>query len=272
MPSNPAIPNGYNLSECEFSEKPQEKLTLNSDQPSGQWADIIGRNWKLVRQQVAEACSLAGREPSEVKILGVAKYVGPELTAMLFDAGCHCIGENRPQMIWEKNDWFQSHRPADLPQPSWHLIGHLQRNKVRRTLPLVSQLDAIDSWRLAQEVSNEAGKLGLEIPLLIDVNLTQDESKTGMTVDEVWKLREALAALPHVRWQGLMAMSSFDASSDQARCEFAAVRQLQADLASDLGDRVQLTQLSMGMSGDFREAIAEGSTCVRIGSNLWTGL
>jgi PLP dependent protein len=243
---------------------------LGTQQPSNETRAVIERNWLTVRQQVAQACSAAGRDPSEVKILGVAKYVGPELTAQLFDAGCQFIGENRPQALWEKAEWFTGNRPAGAAQPCWHLIGHLQRNKVRRTLPLVTQLDAIDSWRLAQEVSREAGKLGIEVPILIDVNVTQDQSKTGMAIDELWRLREPLASLPHIRWVGLMAMSSLEADCEQARQEFAAVRQLQADLSADLGDQVQLNQLSLGMSGDFAEAIAEGSTCVRIGSNLWT--
>jgi PLP dependent protein len=245
---------------------------IDFQQPSDETRAVIQRNWLAVREQVAQACVAAGRDPSEVKILGVAKYVGPELTAQLFDVGCESIGENRPQVLWEKADWFATHRPSVSHQPRWHLIGHLQRNKVRRTLPLVTQLDAIDSWRLAEEISREAGKLGLEVSVLIDVNVTQDPSKTGMATAELWQLRESVASLPHIRWQGLMAMSSLDADSQQARREFADVRQLQADLAADLGDRVQLSQLSMGMSGDFREAIAEGSTCVRIGSNLWTGL
>lgn len=242
---------------------------LGSEQASEETRAVIERNWLVVREQVAEACVSAGRDPSEVKIVGVAKYVGPELTAQLVDAGCQSVGENRPQALWDKVEWFSTQRAAGSPQPRWHLIGHLQRNKVRRTLPLVVQLDAVDSWRLAEEISREAGKLGIEVPILVDVNLTQDTSKTGMTADELWRLREPLASLPNIRWLGLMAMSSLEADSQQTRREFAAVRQLQADLSADLGDRAQLTQLSLGMSGDFREAIAEGSTCVRIGSNLW---
>lgn len=229
---------------------------------------IIQKNWLDVSNQIAEACQVAGRNPAEVQVVGVAKYVDAALTAQLVQAGCKVIGENRPQLLWEKSEWFEQHQ---VTQPAWHLIGHLQRNKIRRSLPLVQMIQSVDSWRLAQEISQEAVRVGRIIDVLIDVNLTQDDSKTGILQGELLTHCDQIASLPNLRWRGLMAMSSLGANSPQASLEFAQVRELRDTLSERLkGSGVELSVLSMGMSGDFREAIAEGSTCVRIGSNLWT--
>ena len=129
-----------------------------------QTRDILRSNWLKVTAEVAEACQAAGRTPEEVKIVGVSKYVGPELTELLASVGCHELGENRPQQLWEKCDWL-----AAQPQPPivhWHMIGHLQRNKVKRTLPLISWLHSVDSLRLATAVSQEASAAGLTVRAL----------------------------------------------------------------------------------------------------------
>jgi PLP dependent protein len=232
-------------------------------------AALIRENWLRVCQQVADACNQAGRAASEVRIVGVAKYVDAALTAQLFAAGCSMIGENRPQQLWDKHAWFQQ---QNLPTPQWHLIGHLQRNKVRRTLPLLDMIESVDSLRLAEEINQEAQRIGKRMPILVDVNVTQDSSKTGLTVDQLLQQASRLAELPNIRWCGLMAMSSLEADSATIAKEFSLVRQLRDRLQTELGNQVQLTELSMGMSGDYQQAIAEGATSVRIGSNLWVGL
>jgi pyridoxal phosphate enzyme (YggS family) len=240
--------------------------------PSTDTQQIITHNWNRVQQQVAEACQRAGRSPSEVKIVGVAKYVGPEFTAQLVSAGCTRIGENRPQSLWQKREWFDQHASSPGPAVQWHLIGHLQRNKVKRTLPLVDMIQSVDSLRLAKEISDVAVVLKNEAHILLDVNLTQDRTKTGFDVDQLRRELPEILKLPNLRLCGLMAMSSLEADPATVRKEFAAVRDLRDQLTVEYGSQISLNELSMGMSGDYQQAIAEGSTCVRIGSNLWNGI
>jgi len=240
--------------------------------PSTETQSVITHNWTSVQQQVAEACQKVDRDPTEVKIVGVAKYVGPEFTAQLVNAGCRLIGENRPQALWQKREWFESNCDAGTGPMEWHLIGHLQRNKVKRTLPLVDMIQSVDSLRLAQEISLAAVLLGVHIPVLLDVNITQDKSKTGFLVDQLRNDLVAMLELPNIQLRGLMAMSTLDANRVAIRQEFAAIRNLRDRLMQEFQPPIELTELSMGMSADFEQAIAEGSTCVRIGSNLWTGI
>lgn len=230
---------------------------------------IIQDNWRRVTDQIAAACASVQRDPGQVQIVGVSKYVDAALTAQLVQAGCTNIGENRPQVLWEKFAYFQQ---QNLAMPRWHLIGHLQRNKVRRTLPIVDAIQAVDSLRLADELSSEAVKLGKTIPFLIDINLTQDDSKTGMRREELLEHLDRWTNLPNLQWTGLMAMSSLNASPESALEEFHQVREFRDSLQQMLGDRAELKELSMGMSGDYVQAIQAGSTCVRIGSSLWEGI
>ncbi len=207
--------------------------------------------------------------PTEVTIVGVAKYVDAALTAQLVAAGCTIIGENRPQVLWEKFDWFQQNAIA---MPRWHMIGHLQRNKVRRTLPSVDMVQSVDSVRLAKELSDEAVRQNRQVNFLVDVNLTQDTTKTGIGREELCAQARAISDLPNLRWCGLMAMSSLDADSATITKEFSEVRKLRDELQQSLLGKSDLRELSMGMSGDYREAIAQGATLVRIGTRLWNGI
>lgn len=235
---------------------------------SPETAKRIAENWQRVNAEVADAAAKAGRSAADVMLVGVTKYVDVDLTAQLFDAGCNSLGENRPQNLWGKADQFaQQGRKA-----TWHLIGHLQRNKIRRTLPHIDWLHSLDSLRLAQALSAEAGASGIELKVLLEVNVTQDLSKTGLPRTELVDVAEQLLALPNLQLRGLMAMCSLESASDVARREFAEVREIRDNLQTQFGSQVQLDQLSMGMSGDFHEAIAEGSTMVRIGSSLFAGV
>jgi PLP dependent protein len=235
--------------------------------PSNQTANIISANWRRVNEEVAAAAHDAGRlEP--VTIIGVTKYVSAPLAWQLVEAGCPILGENRPQSLWEKHQWFLD---SGRSPPAWHLIGHLQRNKVRRTLPLIDRLHSVDSLRLASSLSEEAARIGRVLPVLVEVNVTQDTSKTGMPAAELGAFFEQACQLTGIRIDGLMAMSSHLAGGEQARREFARVRQLRDQLQARFAS-ASLHHLSMGMSADFREAIAEGATLVRIGSSLWEGV
>lgn len=241
-------------------------MTRPADQET---LEIIRNNWQQVCSDVADACKQVDRDPTEVTIVGVAKYVDAALTAQLVAAGCTIIGENRPQVLWEKFDWFQQN---GISMPRWHMIGHLQRNKVRRTLASVDMIQSVDSVRLAKELSDEAVRQNRAIDFLVDVNLTQDATKTGIGREELCLQASALSELPKLRWCGLMAMSSFDADSATIANEFSEVRKLRDQLQQSLVGKSDLRELSMGMSGDYREAIAQGATLVRIGTRLWNGI
>ncbi len=235
---------------------------------SKETAELIAANWQRVAAEVASAVESAGRRPSEVSLIGVTKYVDVDLTAQLFEAGCSALGENRPQNLWNKSEVFTAAGRA----AQWHLIGHLQRNKVRRTLPHISWLHSLDSLRLANELSQEAVAANMRLKVLLEVNVTQDATKTGLPASELMAVAEHVASLPNIELRGLMAMCSRESGGDWARREFAEVRELRDRIQGKLGSQVALDQLSMGMSGDFREAIAEGATMVRIGSSLFEGV
>lgn len=230
-------------------------------------ANRILSNWQNLVQAVGETAATAHRSASDIKIVGVSKYVDASLTRQLIDAGCVDIGESRPQVLWEKHSAL-----ADQPHIKWHMIGHLQRNKVRRTLPVLDCLHSLDNWRLAEVLNTEAQSLGKRLDTLVEVNVTQDQSKTGLRASELPSFLERVISLPSLEVVGLMAMSSREAGPEAARREFARVRELRDRLQAELGQVVKLAQLSMGMSGDFRAAIAEGATILRIGSNIWEGV
>jgi len=196
----------------------------------------------------------------------VTKYVEPAVARLLVQAGLSELGESRPQELWRKAESL-----GDLPV-RWHLIGHLQRNKVRRTLPLAHCIHSADSLRLLEEIHREAAAQDRTAKVLLEVNVSGDAAKTGLPPGEVEPLLPAIAQLPNVSVQGLMTMAALEGSPDQTRREFAALRDLRDRLAANCPPTIQLNELSMGMSGDYEIAIEEGATMVRIGSALFEGV
>jgi pyridoxal phosphate enzyme (YggS family) len=247
-------------------------------------AAIVSRNLATVRAGIADACRRAGRSPTEVTLVGVTKYVSAELAGLLVAAGCVDLGESRPQSLWEKGATLAAagHRPR------WHLIGHLQRNKIRRTLPWLPLVHSLDSLRLLASLEAEAAAAGLTCAAVVEVNLSGDPGRTGASEEEAAAIVAAAAEAPHVQIRGLMGMAAAPSGGDGPRREFARLREfrdaLVARLAAADGLRVPaadglrvpaaggLRELSMGMSGDFAEAILEGATIVRVGSALWEGV
>lgn len=234
-------------------------------------ADRCRHNLAKVRERMVEACRLAGRDPGDVTLIGVTKYASAASTRLLLEAGCVELAESRPQSLWAKATALADHDPA----PRWHLIGHLQRNKIRRTLPLLSLLHSLDSLRLLEAIEAEASTAGHVCDALIEVNLAGDAARTGVMESHVVTLLEAASHAPHVRVRGLMGMAAVPdghESAAAARRQFARLRELRDELASRVPTATGLRELSMGMSGDFVEAILEGSTLVRVGSALWEGI
>lgn len=227
----------------------------------------IAENWRRLVDSVHAAAIAAGRSPESVRIVGVSKYVDVATTRLLVAAGCHDLGESRPQSLWTK--------AAEVIEPNlrWHMIGHLQRNKVRRTLPIAALIHSIDSVRLAETIDAEAEVSGRVVQGLLEVNISGDQAKHGFAAEAVPEALDAISRLPHLHIRGLMAMAAEEGDSAAARRNFEDLRELRDSLVEcRLPEHLSLNELSMGMSGDFVEAIAAGATLLRIGSRLFEGL
>lgn len=224
-------------------------------------------NLAQIRSRIAEAAHRSGRAAGDVKLVAVSKYVDAPTARLLVDAGCRDLGEARPQELWRKAEALAG-QPID-----WHLIGHLQRNKIARTLPLVRLIHSGDSLRLIEAVEAQAAATGLaSIPILLEVNVSGDATKHGFRADELPPLGETLAQLNYVAIRGLMCMAGREGNVDDARRDFEQLRLLRDRLRSIWPSRLSLDELSMGMSGDFEAAIEEGATIVRVGSLLFEGI
>lgn len=230
----------------------------------------IAANLAAVRAQMAAAAARSGRPACDVRLVAVTKYVAPEIAGLLAAAGCCDLGESRPQELWRKHAWFVAQAPQAAVR--WHLIGHLQRNKLARTVPLLSLLHSCDRLRLVEALAPAAAARGAPLDVLLEVNISGQAEKTGLAPGEVEPVLAALAAAPALRCTGLMCMAGLDDDPDSARRDFAALRALRDRLQPAWDGRFALRELSMGMSGDYVAAIEEGATLVRIGSALFAGL
>ena len=224
---------------------------------------IIADNLARVRERIATVATAAGRLPGDVRLVAVTKYVGPHEAAALIAAGCDELGESRPQELWAKA------AAPELASARWHLVGHLQRNKVKRTLPLVDLIHSVDSERLLAAIDEAAAARGRTIDVLLEINCSGEEAKHGFAPSVVEGVLFLLGNLLHVRVRGLMTMAGRTGGLDAARRDFAALRELRDTIQPQCPDGVLLNELSMGMSGDFEEAIRAGATIVRVGSALF---
>ena len=218
-----------------------------------------------VEARLRAACERSGRRRDEVTLVAVTKTVGIAVAEVLPALGVLDLGENRPQELW--------HKAAALPAAvRWHLIGHLQRNKVERTLPLVHSFHSVDSLRLLAALEAVAGKRQLGPEVLLEINASREANKHGFAPDEVPGLAPALAALRRLRVTGLMTVAAYEADPERCRPTFVLLRNLRDQLRTELGRPDAIPQLSMGMSNDFEIAVEEGATLVRLGSVLFEGL
>jgi len=226
----------------------------------------IAENLLSVRERMARAAEGSGRSAESVQLIAVSKYVGPQVTAAMLAAGCPILGESRPQQLWEKTV------EPELAAARWHLIGHLQRNKVRRTLPLVEMIHSVDSLRLLKTIDDISGELGESKRVLIEINCSGEAEKHGLAPDELQRLLPELPPLKHVEVCGLMTMAAREGGEVVAAKNFNALRQLRDQIQPACPPGVLLTELSMGMSHDFEVAIRAGASLVRIGSLLLEGI
>ena len=225
----------------------------------------IADNVTRVREQIAAAARRSGRDSRSIRLVAVTKYVGLDEVLALLDVGCFELGESRPQELWKKVNAI-SH-----PLVQWHMIGHLQRNKVRRTLPAVRLVHSCDSLRLLQAIDTEAGRGACVVPVLLEVNVAGDVDKHGFSPDEMSSVLPKIAELQYIQVHGLMGMAARGSDRVTARQYFVRLRELRDRLRGLGVPGIQMEELSMGMSGDFETAIEEGATIVRVGKTLFSG-
>ena len=221
-----------------------------------------------VRGRIAAAAARAGRAADEIRLVAVTKYVEPPVARALALAGCRDLGESRPQELWKKADAL-----ADVsPRIRWHLIGHLQRNKVDRTAPLVSMIHAVDSERLLTALAAAPRSSPSRLQALLEVNISGESAKLGFQPDALVTLAPNLLKQKGVEILGLMGMAGLSGGEAETRRDFRRLRELRDRLRSLCPEGVALNELSMGMSGDFETAIEEGATIVRLGGVLFEGI
>ena len=215
-----------------------------------------------VRENIQKACEKAGRSPQEVTLIAVSKTKPLFMLEEAYEAGARDFGENKVQEILEKH-------PKMPEDARFHMIGHLQRNKVKQVLPHAVLIHSVDSYRLAEQISQEAGKLGITAKILLEVNVAKEESKFGMMPEDVEEMAGQIAALPHLQIEGLMTIAPFFDDPEKNRPVFRKLYQLYVDIKNKNIDNVNMGVLSMGMTGDYQVAVEEGSTMIRVGTGIF---
>ena len=223
---------------------------------------MIKDNLQTVKDNIDKAASGAGRDAGDVTLIAVSKTKPVEMLREAYDAGIRDFGENKVQEIVEKYPLL----PKDI---RWHLIGHLQTNKVKYIIDKVCMIHSVDSLKLAAEISKQAIKAGVTMDILIEVNVAEEESKFGVSLKDAAGLCKEISTLPGVRVRGLMTVAPFVDDPELNRPVFCALRQLLVDIDGKNIDNITMECLSMGMSGDYQVAVEEGATFVRVGTYIF---
>ncbi|MDE7276952.1 MAG: YggS family pyridoxal phosphate-dependent enzyme [Lachnospiraceae bacterium] len=223
---------------------------------------MIRENIEHVRENIRAACEKSGRKAEDVTLIAVSKTKPVSMLQEAYECGCRDFGENKVQELMEK--WEQM--PKDI---RWHMIGHLQRNKVKYIVDKVYMIHSVDSLRLAEEISKEAGKKGVTVSILIEINVAEEETKFGTTCEDAVQLVEEIAKLPHLVIKGLMTIAPYVENAEENKQYFEKLRQIYVDTNHKNIDNVYMAELSMGMTGDYETAIAEGATYVRVGTGIF---
>lgn len=223
---------------------------------------MITENINEVRKNMKEACRVSGRNPGEVSLIAVSKTKPVPMLQEAYDAGCRDFGENKVQEIMDKIDKL----PSDI---RWHMIGHLQTNKVKYIVGKVFLIHSVDSLHLAEAISREAVKQNTTVNILIEVNVAKEDTKYGAMAEDTVSLVEKIALLPGICVKGLMTIAPYVENPQENRQYFVKLRQLAVDIKSKNIDNVHMDILSMGMTGDYMVAIEEGATYVRVGTGIF---
>ena len=223
---------------------------------------MIRENLENVQEKIVNSCTKSNRNVDEVTLIAVSKTKPVELLQEAYDAGVRDFGENKVQEIMDKYDKL----PSDI---RWHMIGHLQRNKVKYIIDKVVMIHSVDSLRLAEEISKQAQKHNLVMPILVELNIGDEDTKFGASSTDAISLVKEISALPNIQIKGLMTVAPFVSNPEENRHYFNAMKHLSVDIINENIDNVCMDILSMGMTGDYEVAIEEGATMVRVGTGIF---
>lgn len=225
-------------------------------------ASVIKENYHEVLNHVGSACRRAGRDTKEVTLIAVSKTKPVDMLQEVYDCGCRDFGENKVQEIMDKYDKL----PSDI---RWHMIGHLQTNKVKYIVDKVYMIHSVDSLKLAKEISKEAVKKNVTVKVLLEVNVAKEDTKFGLLTEEVLDFYKEVIDLPGLKVCGLMTIAPYVDNPEENRQHFVKLKQLMVDIADENTDNISVGELSMGMTGDYEVAIEEGATYVRVGTGIF---
>ena len=223
---------------------------------------MVITNLKEVEQNIITACKKSGRNREEITLIAVSKTKPIPLLEEAYHAGIRDFGENKVQELCEKYEAMEK----DI---KWHMIGHLQTNKVKYLIGKTTLIHSVDSYKLACEIEKQAAKQDCIMDILIEVNIAEEETKFGLSEEDVIELVRNVAKLPHVRIKGLMTVAPYVVDSEENRQFFRKIKQLSVDIDNQNIDNVSMNILSMGMTGDYMVAIEEGATMVRVGTGIF---
>lgn len=242
----------------------------------------LSDNLKRVKDRIAAACQRARRNPDDIRLVAVTKYVEVDVIRQLLELGILDVGESRGQQLnqragmmhefIERKNVLSGRREGPPARPRWHMVGHLQRNKVKLVVPWAELIHSVDSLRLAEDLHLQASKLGRVVDVLLQVNTSGERSKYGVAVGAATHLAEHFTILPSIRLCGLMTMAPLDTPPAEIRLAFDRLRDIFEDMRGERHVGPDFKHLSMGMSNDFEMAIEAGATMVRIGSLVFDGL
>lgn len=223
---------------------------------------MIKENLEEVREKIRQACQRSGRREEDVTLISVSKTKPVEMLREAYEAGSRDFGENRVQEIMEK----YGQMPEDV---RWHMIGHLQKNKVRQVIDKAVLIHSVDTVELAEQIEKDAAKRDFTVDILLEVNVAEEESKFGFRTEEVEAAVMKIKEFPHVHIKGLMTIAPFVSNSEDNREVFKKLYQLYVDIRSKNIDNVNMSVLSMGMTGDYEVAVEEGATMIRVGTGIF---
>lgn len=223
---------------------------------------MLKENLANVEKNIEQACKNAGRSRDEVTLIAVSKTKPVEMLQEIYDENIRDFGENKVQELCSK----MGQLPSDI---RWHMIGHLQRNKVKYIVGKVELIHSVDTYRLAEEINIQAKKQNVIVPILVEVNIAHEESKFGISAEDAILLVEEISKLENIRIKGLMTIAPYVENPEDNRPYFRKIKQLSVDITNKNIDNVFMEILSMGMTGDYMVAIEEGATMVRVGTGIF---
>lgn len=223
---------------------------------------MLKENLANVEKNIEQACKNAGRSRDEVTLIAVSKTKPVEMLQEIYDENIRDFGENKVQELCSKMEQL----PSDI---RWHMIGHLQRNKVKYIVGKVELIHSVDTYRLAEEINIQAKKQNVIVPILVEVNIAHEESKFGISAEDAILLVEEISKLENIRIKGLMTIAPYVENLEDNRLYFRKIKQLSVDITNKNIDNVFMEILSMGMTGDYMVAIEEGATMVRVGTGIF---